>query len=52
MKTFGNLVSKLEVDLKGRESEDDAARLAELEQIRKQVSNEVLAHNKGNWQNV
>ena len=46
LKTFGNLISKLEVNLNGGESEDDTARLAELEQIRKEVSNKVLAHKK------
>ena len=39
-------MSKLEVDLNGRESEDDAARLVELDQLRKEGSGKFLAHKK------
>ena len=46
VKTFGNLVSKLEIDLNERESEDNATILANLEQMRVEVSDEVLAHKK------
>ena len=44
-KTFGKLVSMLEVYLNDWESVDNATRLAELEQMKVEVSNKVLAHN-------